>query len=109
MGPGIPEDRLFGVVETLEALAGELGRSPSQVALNWLLRRPTVVSVILGARREEQLKDNLQAAQFTLTPEQVRRLDEASARPAAYPYWHQRSSSLELNPPPVPLTHPPFQ
>jgi aryl-alcohol dehydrogenase-like predicted oxidoreductase len=61
-----------------------------QVALNWLLRKPTISSVIIGARNEQQLRDNLVAASFTLTREQVAKLDEASTHQVAYPYWHQR-------------------
>ena len=71
-----------------------------QVALNWLLQRPTVSSVIVGARNEEQLRQNLGAVGWNLTAEQVKRLDAASARPAAYPYWHQVQFE-ERNPAPV--------
>jgi aryl-alcohol dehydrogenase-like predicted oxidoreductase len=77
-------------VDALEELAAETGRSVPQLALNWLLRKPTVSTVIIGARNEPQLRDNLGAANFTLTPEQVSRLDEASKPLIAYPYWHQR-------------------
>ncbi|MBN9062742.1 MAG: aldo/keto reductase [Rhizobiales bacterium 65-9] len=100
-GPEFPRDQLYDIVDALEEIARDVGRSVSQVALNWVMHRPTVSSVIIGARNEEQLKDNLRAAEFRLTPEQVRRLDEASARPAAYPYWHQRRTSPDRNPPPV--------
>ena len=71
-----------------------------QVALNWVLGRPTVSSVIVGARDEEQLRQNLGAVGWQLTPDQVKRLDEASAKPPAYPYWHQ-AGFAERNPPPV--------
>ena len=71
-----------------------------QIALNWLLQRPTVATVIIGARNEEQLRQNLAAAGWKLTPEHVARLDAASARIPAYPYWHQRGFA-ERNPPPV--------
>ena len=71
-----------------------------QIALNWLLQRPTVSTVIVGARNEEQLKQNLGAVGWKLTPEQVARLDAASARTPAYPYWHQRQFG-ERNPRPV--------
>ena len=70
------------------------------MALNWLLQRPTVSSVIIGARNEEQLRQNLDAVGWALTPEQVAKLDAASARPAAYPYWHQ-AGFKERNPAPV--------
>ncbi|HEY0442007.1 MAG TPA: aldo/keto reductase [Xanthobacteraceae bacterium] len=100
-GPEIPQEQFFTIVETLEAIAGEVGRSVSQVAINWLLRRPTVTTVIIGARNEDQLRDNLRAAEFALSTEQVARLDAASARTPSYPYWHQRVTLLERNPPPV--------
>jgi hypothetical protein len=78
------------VVEALDAVAKETGKTVPQVALNWLLQRPTVSSVIIGARDEAQLKDNLGAVGWNLTPAQVARLDEASAVTPSYPYWHQR-------------------
>ena len=99
-GPPVADELLFRVVDALDAVAAETGRSVPQVALNWLLQRPTVSSVIIGARDEAQLRDNLGAVEFTLTPEQVARLDEASAVTPAYPYWHQRGFA-ERNPPPV--------
>jgi len=77
-------------VDALESLSAETGKSVAQLALNWLLRKPTISTVIIGARNEPQLRDNLAAASFTLTPEQVARLDEASQSQAPYPYWHQR-------------------
>jgi aryl-alcohol dehydrogenase-like predicted oxidoreductase len=90
LGPTVPDELLYRVVECLEALGAEIGKSVPQVALNWLLRKPTVASVIIGARNEQQLRDNLAAASFVLTPEQVAKLDEASQVPVGYPYWHQR-------------------
>jgi aryl-alcohol dehydrogenase-like predicted oxidoreductase len=90
MGPAVPDDRLYQVVDALDALSKETGKSVPQLALNWLLRKTTVASVIIGARDEQQLRDNLAAADFVLTPEQVARLDQASQTPVAYPYWHQR-------------------
>jgi aryl-alcohol dehydrogenase-like predicted oxidoreductase len=89
-GPPVPEEQLYRVVDALDQIGAETGRTVPQVAINWLLRKPTVSSVILGARNEQQLRDNLAAASFTLTPEQVARLDEASRPQVAYPYWHQR-------------------
>ena len=71
-----------------------------QVALNWLLRKPTVSSLVIGARNTDQLKANLEAASFTLTEAQVTSLDEASKRPLAYPYWHQVQFH-HRNPPPA--------
>ena len=89
-GPPVPDNLLYGVVDALESLAAETGKSVPQLAINWLLRKPSISTVIIGARNETQLRDNLAAANFTLTAEQVARLDEASQSPVAYPYWHQR-------------------
>ena len=100
IGPPLEDEYVYKVVDALDAVAGETGRSVPQVALNWLLQRPTVSSVIIGARNEEQLRQNLGAVGWALTAEQVARLDAASARPAAYPYWHQ-AGFKERNPPPV--------
>jgi aryl-alcohol dehydrogenase-like predicted oxidoreductase len=99
MGPEFPQDQLYDIVDVLYALAEETGRTVPQVALNWVLRRPTVSTVIVGARNEAQLKENLGAVDFALTPEQVARLDAASHRPPIYPYWHQRRTSSDRNPP----------
>ncbi|HEX2612695.1 MAG TPA: aldo/keto reductase [Fibrobacteria bacterium] len=88
-GPAVDEEYLFNVVDALIAVAEETGKTVPQVALNWLLRRPTVSTVIVGARTEQQLRDNLGATGWALTPEQVAKLDAASARPKIYPYWHQ--------------------
>ena len=100
MGPPLEDEYVYKVVDALDVVAEETGRSVPQVALNWLLQRPTISSVIIGARDEAQLRQNLEAVGWTLSPEQVRTLDEASARPAAYPYWHQ-AGFAERNPPPV--------
>ena len=99
-GPQVPEEYLYTVVDALDAVAAETGKTVPQVALNWLLQRPTVSSVILGARNEEQLRQNLAAAGWNLTAEQVARLDKASAQTPVYPYWHQRQFA-ERNPIPV--------
>jgi len=96
-GPIVADDYLYKVVDALDAVAAETGKTVPQVALNWLLRKPTIASLIIGARDEKQLRDNLAAASFTLTPEQVAKLDEASAPQVAYPYWHQRQFQF-LNP-----------
>ena len=93
-------DVLFRVVDALDAVAEETGKTIPQVALNWLLQRPSVSSVIIGARDETQLRENLGAVGWTLTPDQMSRLDAASAFVPAYPYWHQRGFA-ERNPPPV--------
>jgi aryl-alcohol dehydrogenase-like predicted oxidoreductase len=86
-GPPVDDERLFEVVEVLDELAKETGRAVPQIALNWLLQRPTVSSVIIGARDEKQLRQNLGAAGLTLTPDQIARLDTASAVTAPYPYF----------------------
>jgi aryl-alcohol dehydrogenase-like predicted oxidoreductase len=99
-GPQVAEEYLYTVVDALDEVAKETGRSVPQIALNWLLQRPTVASIIMGARNEEQLKQNLAAAGWNLTTEQVARLDAASEVPPVYPYWHQRQFT-ERNPLPV--------
>jgi len=96
-GPVVSDEYLYKVVDALDAVAAETAKTVPQVALNWLLRKPTISSLIIGARNEHQLRDNLAAASFTLTPEQVAKLDEASAAQVAYPYWHQRQFQF-LNP-----------
>lgn len=100
-GPPVEDELLYRVVDTLDELAGETGRTIPQIALNWLLRRPTVSSVIIGARNEEQLRQNLGAIGWELTPEQVARLDAASARTAPYPYYpyERQEGFARLNPP----------
>jgi aryl-alcohol dehydrogenase-like predicted oxidoreductase len=90
LGPQVSEEYLYKVVDALDLVAAETGKSVPQVALNWLLRKPTISSVIMGARNEQQLRDNLTAASFALTEEQVAKLDEASQPQVPYPYWHQR-------------------
>jgi aryl-alcohol dehydrogenase-like predicted oxidoreductase len=100
-GPQMEDEYLFRVVDALDAVAAETEKSVPQVALNWLLQRPTVASVIVGARNEEQLRQNLGAVGWNLTREQVATLDRASAPAIAYPYWHQRSTFSERNPPPI--------
>jgi aryl-alcohol dehydrogenase-like predicted oxidoreductase len=98
-GPQIDQDYLYRVVDALDAVAKETGKSVPQVALNWLLQRPSVANVIVGARNEEQLRQNLGAAGWKLAAEHIVALDKASAVQPAYPYWHQRG--FERNPPPV--------
>ena len=100
-GPPVPDEYLYGVVDALDAVAKETSKTVPQVALNWLLQRPTVSSVIIGARNEEQLRQNLGAVGWKLTADQVKKLDAASASTPAYPYWHQRGTFPERNPPPV--------
>jgi len=100
LGPPVSDDRLFRVVDVLDGVAAETGKTVPQVAINWLLRRPSVSSVIIGARTEAQLRQNLGAAGWALSGEQVARLDAASAAVPGYPYWHQRGFA-ERNPSPV--------
>jgi aryl-alcohol dehydrogenase-like predicted oxidoreductase len=99
-GPPVADEYLYRVVDALDGVAKETGKSVPQIALNWLLQRPTVANVIIGARNEEQLRQNLGAVGWNLTPEQVAKLDAASATTLTYPYWHQRGFT-ERNPPPV--------
>jgi aryl-alcohol dehydrogenase-like predicted oxidoreductase len=104
-GPPVEDEHLYRVVDAIDAVAKETGKSVPQIALNWLLQRPTVSSVIIGARNEEQLKQNLASTGWNLTPEQVAKLDAASEVTPVYPYWHQRQFA-DRNPPPVPLSKP---
>jgi aryl-alcohol dehydrogenase-like predicted oxidoreductase len=97
IGPQVDQEYLFKVVDALDEIARETGKLIPQIALNWLLRRPSVASVIIGARNEEQLRQNLGAVGWSLTPEQVARLDAASAVQLTYPYWHQKGFA-ERNP-----------
>jgi aryl-alcohol dehydrogenase-like predicted oxidoreductase len=99
-GPQVPEEYLFKVVDAMDEIAMETGKTIPQIALNWLLRRPTVSTLIVGARNEEQLKQNLGAIGWKLTKEQIAKLDAASEVPLTYPYWHQRQFE-ERNPRPV--------
>lgn len=99
-GPPVEDERLFRIVDAIDAIAAETGKSVPQIALNWLLQRPTVSTVVIGARNEEQLRQNLGAVGWNLDAEQVAKLDVASAIVPAYPYWHQRGFA-ERNPPPV--------
>ena len=100
-GPQVSDDYLYKVVDALDAVSREVGKTIAQVALNWLLGRPSIASVIVGARNEEQLKQNLGAVGWKLSAEQVKKLDAASAVQPAYPAWHQRSTFPDRNPPPV--------
>ena len=99
-GPQVTDGYLYKVVDALDVVAKETGKSVPQIALNWLLQRPTVANVIIGARNEEQLRQNLGAVGWALTADQVARLDAASDVQLPYPYWHQRGFT-ERNPPPV--------
>jgi aryl-alcohol dehydrogenase-like predicted oxidoreductase len=88
-------EQLYDIVEVLVEIAGSRGVSPAQVALAYTLGRPGVTSVIVGARVEEQLADNLKAAELALTDEERARLDAASALPLLYPYWHQAKTAAD--------------
>jgi aryl-alcohol dehydrogenase-like predicted oxidoreductase len=99
-GPPVDNERLFRIVDALDDVAKDTGKSVPQIALNWLFHRPTVSSVIIGARDEKQLKDNLGAIGWSLTREQIAKLDAASETMKPYPYWHQ-SGFAERNPSPV--------
>jgi aryl-alcohol dehydrogenase-like predicted oxidoreductase len=83
------EKQLYGVVDVLVEIAEAHEATPAQVALSWLLSRPSVTSVIIGARTDEQLVDNLKAADLVLSAAELARLAEVSAPPLIYPYWHQ--------------------
>jgi aryl-alcohol dehydrogenase-like predicted oxidoreductase len=96
-GPQMSDEYLYQVVDALDEVAAETGKTVPQIALNWLLRRPTVSTLIIGARNEEQLRANLGSIGWKLTPEQIAKLDAASAPVVAYPYWHQHQFK-ERNP-----------
>ncbi|HLS76564.1 MAG TPA: aldo/keto reductase [Nocardia sp.] len=100
-GPPVPEERLYRVVDVLDELAAETGRTIPQIALNWLLTRPTVATVLIGARDEDQLRHNLGAIGWRLTDEQLARLDAASAVTPPYPYYpyYRLPDFTRLNPP----------
>ena len=100
LGPPVSDEAVYRVVDAIDLIAKETGKTVPQIALNWLLRRPSVATLITGARNEAQLRDNLGAVGWTLTSEQVAALDTASAVTPVYPYWHQRGFT-ERNPPPV--------
>ena len=90
------------LLDALDEVAKETSKTIPQVALNWLLQRPTVSTVIMGARNEEQLRQNLASAGWNLTAAQVAKLDAASDVTPVYPYWHQLQFT-ERNPPPIPV------
>ena len=96
-GPQVEDEYLYRVVDALDVVAAETGKSVPQIALNWLLQRPSVSTLVIGARDEAQLRANLGAVGWSLTPAQVARLDAASERPKIYPYWHQ-AQFKERNP-----------
>lgn len=97
MGPPLDNEYVYRVVDAIDQVAAETGKNVPQIALNWLLQRPTVATLVIGARNEEQLRQNLGAVGWSLSPEQIARLDAASATTPIYPYWHQRAFK-ERNP-----------
>jgi aryl-alcohol dehydrogenase-like predicted oxidoreductase len=97
VAPPVPLETVYKVVDAIDTIAKETGKSVPQIAINWLLQRPTIATVIIGARNEQQLRDNLGSLGWSLTFEQMTVLDEASAATPAYPYWHQMGFS-ERNP-----------
>jgi len=99
-GPTIADEHVYRVVDALDLVAAETGKTVPQVAINWVLQRPSVANVIIGARTEEQLRQNLGAVGWNLDAEQITRLDASSATPLPYPSWHQLGFA-ERNPPPV--------
>jgi aryl-alcohol dehydrogenase-like predicted oxidoreductase len=100
-GPPVSDEVFFRVLDALEELTHETGKTIPQIALNWLLQRPSVSTVVIGARNEEQLRQNLGAVGWSLTPEQMQRLDSASAVTPAYPYWpyYRQAGFARINPP----------
>lgn len=96
--PPVDDEYLYKVVDAIDEIARETGKTTSQIALNWLLQRPTISSVIIGARNEEQLRQNLAAVGWNLSADQMARLDAASAVARPYPYWHQQKAAGERNP-----------
>ena len=99
-GPPVDDEKLFAVVDALDAIAQARGKTIAQVALNWLLSRPTVANIVVGARNEEQLTQNLGALGWSLTQEEIAQLDAVSRTTPAYPYWHQMGFD-ERNPKPT--------
>lgn len=97
MGPPVADEYLYRVVDAMDEVAKETGKSVPQIALNWLLQRPTVSTIIMGARNEQQLRQNLESTGWNLSAEQIMKLDKASEVTPIYPYWHQRQFA-ERNP-----------
>lgn len=97
LGPKPDSERLYKIIDALDVVAEEVGKTVAQVALNWLLQRPTVSSLVIGARNEEQLKQNLGTVGWSLTVNQIKKLDSASEVTPIYPYWHHRQN-IKSNP-----------
>jgi aryl-alcohol dehydrogenase-like predicted oxidoreductase len=103
-GPQMPDEHLYKVIDALEQVSRECAKSIPQVAINWLLSRPTVSNVIIGARNEQQLQDNLGSAGWNLSRDHIEKLDRASQVIPVYPYWHQITFA-ERNPFPTRLDY----
>ncbi|MGX5729782.1 aldo/keto reductase [Pseudoxanthomonas beigongshangi] len=102
IGPAVDPERLYRIIDVLDEIAAETGKAIPQIAINWLLQRPTVSTVLIGARNEEQLKQNLGAIGWQLDADQVARLDAASATETPYPYYpYWRGQFSERSPIPV--------
>jgi len=102
MGPPVDDERLYRIVDVLDEVAGETGKSIPQIALNWLLQRPTVATILIGARDENQLRENLGAVGWQLSREQIARLDAVSAVTPPYPYYpYWNGQFAERTAPPV--------
>ena len=99
-GPPVDDEKLYDIVDVLDEIAQERGKSIAQVALNWVLSRPSISNIVIGARDETQLTQNLGAVGWTLTPEEIGRLDAVSQTTPPYPYWHQKGFD-ERNPKPT--------
>jgi aryl-alcohol dehydrogenase-like predicted oxidoreductase len=100
--PPVDQERLYRVIDALEDTAKETGKTIAQIALNWLLQRPTVSTVLVGARNEAQLRDNLGSIGWNLTADQIAKLDVASRVTPPYPYYpYWNGQFSERNPPPV--------
>jgi aryl-alcohol dehydrogenase-like predicted oxidoreductase len=97
--PPVADEYLYKVVDAMDEVTRETGKTIPQIAINWLLQRPSVSNVIVGARNEEQLRQNLGSVGWKLSTEQIAKLDAASAKPLIYPYWHQ--APFDRNPSPV--------
>ncbi len=98
--PHVEDEQFYRVMDALDAVAAETGRTVAQIALNWVLSRPSVATVIIGARNEAQLRENLGALGWSLTADQTALLDAASRVRRPYPYWHQ-AGFRQRNPSPV--------
>ena len=101
-GPSISEEYLYNVVDVLDEVAAETGKTVPEISLNWLLQRPTVSTLIIGARNEAQRRDSLGAIGWNLSADQVAKLDAVSTVNVPYPYWHQRTHFASRNPLPTP-------